>query len=156
MHRGTQLAGVLAAMAALVATSNGCSRPPALPIAQVRIGSAPIQFQVEVASTAEQRRTGLQGRDELPAGTGMWFQFDTRGPQQVWMADTNVPLDVAWITAGKVTAVDTLAPCVEAEEARCPRWTSPSDVDALLEVPAQALRQIVPGMPVSISDDPNR
>lgn len=154
MHRGTQLAGVLAAMAALVATSNGCSSPPALPIAQVRIGPAPIQFRVEVAHTDEQRRAGLRDRDNLPAGTGMLFRFDSRSPQQVWMAGTALPLDVAWIANGKVTAVDTLTPCAETDESQCPRWASPSDVDALLEVPAQALREVVPGMLVTIEDQP--
>lgn len=147
-------AAILAAAAALLATSTGCSTTPPLPLAQVRIGPAPVEFQVEVASTAEQRRTGLQGRDELSAGTGMWFQFDARGLQQVWMADTNVPLDVAWVTDGKVTAVDTLTPCATADETQCPRWTSPSGVDALLEVPAQALREVVPGMPVVIKVQP--
>lgn len=151
MHRRAPLAGVLAAVAALVATTSGCGTP-ALPVAQVRIGPAPVQFRVEVARTADQRRTGLQGRDELPAGTGMLFQFDRRDAQQVWMADTKLPLDVAWVADGKVLAVDTLTPCTEADETRCPRWTSPSDVDAVLEVPAQALREVVPGMPVTIED----
>lgn len=154
MTRRSKAAGFLAALTALLGTGSGCGATPSLPVAQVRIGPSPVQFRVEVASTAEQRRTGLQGRDGLPAGTGMWFQFDTRGPQQVWMADTNVPLDVAWITDGKVTAVDTLTPCTKADETQCPRWSSPSDVDALLEVPATALREVVPGMPVTLEDQP--
>lgn len=148
------MSGVLAAVAALVATNSGCSSLPALPVAQVRIGPVPVQFRVEVARSAEQRRTGLQGRDELPPGTGMLFQFDSRSAQQVWMAGTKLPLDVAWITDSKVTAVDTLTPCTEGDEAQCPRWSSPSDVDALLEVPAHALREVVPGMPVTIEDQP--
>ena len=154
MSRRTQLAGVLAAAAALAATSSSCSSTPALPIAQIRIGPAPVQFRVEVANTAEQRRTGLKGRDELAAGTGMLFQFDSRGAQQVWMADTKIPLDVAWIADGRVLAVDTLTPCTEADETQCPRWSSPSDVDALLEVSAHALREVVPGMTVTIEDQP--
>jgi uncharacterized membrane protein (UPF0127 family) len=154
VSRRASLAGALTAVAALMATSSGCSSTSALPIAQVRIGPAPIQFPVEVARTAEQRRTGLQGRDDLPAEAGMLFQFDSRGPQQVWMAGTKLPLDVAWITDGKVTAVDTLTPCTEAREAQCPRWTSPNDVDALLEVPAKALREVIPGTPVTIEGQP--
>ena len=84
----------------------------------------------------------------------MWFQFDARGLQRVWMADTSVPLDAAWITDGKVTAVDTLTPCTEADEAQCPRWSSPSDVDALLEVPAHALQEVVPGMALTVEEQP--
>jgi hypothetical protein len=153
MSRRAPLAGALAVVAALVATSGGCGST-ALPVAQVRIGPAPVQFRVEVANTAERRRTGLQDKDELPPGTGMLFQFDSRAAQQVWMADTKVPLDIAWITDGKVTAVDTLAPCTEADETQCPRWSSPSDVDALLEVPAHSLGGVIPGMSITIEDQP--
>ena len=153
MSRSEPLAGVLAVVAALLVTSSGCGSP-ALPAAQVRIGPAPVQFRVEVAHTAEQRRTGLQDKDELPPGTGMLFQFDGRAAQQVWMADTKVPLDVAWIADGKVTAVDTLTPCTEADETQCPRWSSPSDVDALLEVPAHSLGEVIPGMSITIEDQP--
>ena len=54
------------AVALLLATA--CSPTPAEE-AQVRIGSAPVEFRVEVAQTADQQRTGLSGRDELSAGT---------------------------------------------------------------------------------------
>lgn len=153
MHHRLQLAAALAAVA-LLATIGGCSAPPALPTAQVRIGPASVQFRVEIAYTGEQRRAGLKGRDDLPAGTGMLFQFDSRSPQQVWMAGTTLPLDIAWIADGKVVAVDTLTPCTATEESQCPRWSSPSDVDALLEVPARALREVIPGMAVAVEDQP--
>ncbi len=82
----------------------------------------------------------------------MLFRFGNRSEQQVWMADMKIPLDIAWIVDGKVLAIDTLTPCVEADQNQCPRWTSPSAVDALLEVPAHSLATVVPGMPATIED----
>lgn len=51
-------------------------------------------------------------------------------------------------------AVDTLTPCTETDQDQCPLWTSPSAVDALLEVPARSLATVVPGMPVAIEEQP--
>lgn len=122
--------------------------------ATVRIGPAVTEFQVEVAQTADQQRDGLSDRDELAAGTGMLFQFGTRSEQQVWMAGMTVPLDIAWIADNKIVAIDTLTPCAEADQNACPRWTSPSPVDGLLEVPARSLANVIPGMTVAIEESP--
>lgn len=143
--------GALAA--ALAVSATGCASSP--PTALVRIGPAPVEFRVEVATTAEQQRDGLTGRDKLPDGSGMLFQFGGRGEQQVWMAGMTIPLDIAWIADGKVLAVDTLTPCTAADQDQCPRWTSPSPVDALLEVSDGALATVVPGMPIAIEELPS-
>ncbi len=149
LHRRALCLGAVAAAMGVVATTAGCtSSKPVL--AAVRIGPAPVEFRVEIAETAEQQRNGLGGLDELSAGTGMLFRFGHRGEQQVWMAGMKMPLDIAWIADGKVVAIDTLAPCAEADPNACPRWTSPSPVDALLEVPAHSLNAVVPGMTVTI------
>ena len=73
---------------------------------------------------------------------------------QVWMAGMRDPLDVAWIVDGQVLALDTLAPCTEPDPEQCPRWTSPSPVDSLLEVPAEALDGVVPGTAVTVQEQP--
>ena len=65
-----------------------------------------------------------------------------------------IPLDIAWIADGKVVATDTLTACTEANQDACPRWISPSPVDALLEVPAHSLTRVVPGMAVAIEELP--
>lgn len=144
------LLGAAATTMATMGTAAACtSSTPAL--ATVRIGPAPVEFRVEVAQTADQQRDGLSGRDQLATGTGMLFEFGSRGEQQVWMAGMKFPLDVAWIADGKIVAVDTLTACEEADNA-CPRWTSPSPVDALLEVPADSLTTVVPGMPITVEE----
>ena len=139
-------------VALLVATSVGCA-PSTPTFAAVQIGPTPVEFQVEVAKTAEQQRDGLSGRSELSAGTGMLFQFGKRGEQQVWMAGMTIPLDIAWIADGKVVAIDTLTACTETDEKNCPKWTSPVPVDALLEVPAHSLTGVIPGMTITIDEE---
>lgn len=122
--------------------------------ATVRIGPTVAEFQVEVAQTADQQRDGLSNRDELAPGTGMLFRFGSRSEQQVWMAGMSVSLDIAWIADNKVVAIDTLTPCAASDQNACPRWTSPSPVDGLLEVPARSLADVIPGMTVTIEETP--
>ena len=82
----------------------------------------------------------------------MLFRFGSRSEQPVWMAGMTIPLAIAWIVDGGVLAIDTLTPCTEVDQYQCPRWTSPSAVDALLEVPAQSLTADIPGMNVTIEE----
>jgi uncharacterized protein len=153
LHRRTLLLGAVAAAVGAVGTAAACtSSKPVL--ATVRIGPALVEFQVEVAQTADQQRDGLSGRNELPAGTGMLIRFGSRSEQQVWMTGMRFPLDIAWIADGKVVSIDTLTACTEADENVCPRWTSPSPVDALLEVPAHSLTTVVPGMAITVEELP--
>jgi uncharacterized protein len=51
----------------------------------------------EVAATAEERSEGLMYRDEVPDGTGMLFVFPDTRVRSFWMANTYVPLDIAYM-----------------------------------------------------------
>lgn len=51
----------------------------------------------EVAATPEERAEGLMYRDDVPDGTGMLFVFEDSQPRAFWMANTYVPLDVAYL-----------------------------------------------------------
>lgn len=51
----------------------------------------------EVAATADERAEGLMYRDEVPDGTGMLFVFQDSRPRSFWMANTYVPLDIAYM-----------------------------------------------------------
>lgn len=142
-----------AAAVALSVLLAGCASTPEEPAtALVTLGPA-LEFQVEHARTADEQRTGLAGRSELPEGQGMLFSFANQSERQVWMAGMKFPIDVAWIADHRVIAVQTLEPCTEAEQDRCPRWTSPNDVDALLEVRAGALAGIDAGTVVTIREE---
>ena len=54
----------------------------------------------EVAASPEERAEGLMYRDEVPEGTGMLFVFPDSQPRAFWMANTYVPLDIAYMDPG--------------------------------------------------------
>ncbi len=140
------------ATVALLGLLAGCApSTPASSTATVTVGTR--QFQVEVADTADEQRAGLSGRAEVPEGTGMLFTFAGRQERQVWMAGMQTRIDAAWIVDDQVLAIETLDPCTMTDQSKCPRWTSPGDVDALLEVPAGALEGVQVGETVTIRED---
>ena len=51
----------------------------------------------EVAATPDERAQGLMYRDNVPDGTGMLFVFQDSQPRSFWMANTYVPLDIAYM-----------------------------------------------------------
>lgn len=119
--------------------------------AQVTIGPA-WTFQVELAVTPQQQQQGLAGRDSVSEGAGMLFVFDSPRTEQVWMAGMKVAIDIAWVVEGQVVGTDTLQPCRMADQAQCPRWTSPKPVTSLLEVPAGALAGVPRGAQIAIKE----
>jgi len=54
-------------------------------------------FAVEVATTDQERATGLMYRKELPEGRGMLFDFGRDQEVSMWMKNTYVPLDMIFI-----------------------------------------------------------
>lgn len=134
---------VVAAVLALLLTS--CSAAPTATM--VHVGPQ-LQFEVELAETPMQRERGLSGRADLPSGTGMLFVYPEPAVRSFWMPDMSFPIDLAWITDGRVVAVETLQPCPSRDQ--CPAHESPAPVDVVLEVPAGALDGVQHGSPVSI------
>ena len=51
----------------------------------------------EVAATSDERAEGLMYREEVPDGTGMLFVFRDNQVRSFWMANTYVPLDIAYM-----------------------------------------------------------
>ncbi|QDF37943.1 DUF192 domain-containing protein [Bradyrhizobium symbiodeficiens] len=56
-------------------------------------------FSVEVATTEEEKRTGLMYRKELADGKGMLFDFNPEQEVSMWMKNTYVSLDMIFIRA---------------------------------------------------------
>ncbi|MCG3172201.1 MAG: hypothetical protein GMKNLPBB_00347 [Myxococcota bacterium] len=60
-------------------------------------GGAKVRFQVELAITEDQQRTGLMHRKSLPENQGMLFIYDYDDIQTFWMKNTLIPLDMVFI-----------------------------------------------------------
>ncbi|WP_322516929.1 DUF192 domain-containing protein [Rhodopseudomonas palustris] len=56
-------------------------------------------FSVEVATTEQERETGLMYRKQMPEGQGMLFDFRPEQPVSMWMKNTYIPLDMIFIRA---------------------------------------------------------
>ena len=69
---------------------------------EVSIYNKNITFNVEVANTIEERRTGLMYRKKLLNNEGMLFIFPSEKIIKLWMKNTYIPLDVIFISENKV------------------------------------------------------
>jgi uncharacterized protein len=56
-------------------------------------------FSVEMATTEEEKTTGLMYRKELPDGKGMLFDFSPEQQISMWMKNTYISLDMIFIRA---------------------------------------------------------
>lgn len=133
---------------ALALTLTGCTPAPEPEMLHVTVGTD-LTLTAWHARTLEEQRTGLAGRDSIPAGAGMLFAFDPAGPRRVWMAGMRFPIDIAWIRDGRIIATETLPVCILPDTNDCPRWDSPGDVDALLETGAGVLDLITTGTTIT-------
>jgi hypothetical protein len=66
----------------------------------IQVGEA--AAEVEVARTPEQRMQGLMGRRELAPDQGMLLVFPEEKILQLWMLNTEIPLDVGFFDADGV------------------------------------------------------
>jgi uncharacterized membrane protein (UPF0127 family) len=100
-------------------------------------------FQVEIATTDEERVKGLMFRKSLPEGTGMLFDFGEERIVVMWMKNTYVPLDMIFIRADGTIAriAENTTPLSEAQ------ISSGTPVKGVLEVVAGTARKygIAPG-----------
>ena len=82
----------------VVAASSGVAAGPArVEVTLTPQTGSPLVVTAELAATPRTRLQGLMWRKELPAGTGMLFDFGTPQPVAMWMQDTYVALDMLFI-----------------------------------------------------------
>ncbi len=95
-------------------------------------------LRLELACTPDARAHGLMGREEVPEGTGMLFDFGTTRRVAMWMKDTPHPLDMLFLdAAGRVrfVATDTVPFSLRTIEA-------PMPVRYVLELPAGSVARL--------------
>jgi uncharacterized membrane protein (UPF0127 family) len=105
----------------------GCAAPdaaanstpaPYLPdgVEMVQFGQAKVKlanqlYTLEFAANDQQRARGLMYRNELCAACGMLFDFGKSRYVGMWMKNTNIPLDVAYISAqGLIINIEQMQP----------------------------------------------
>jgi hypothetical protein len=77
----------------------------------INISFANKSLQVEFADSFEERALGLMYRKGLCEDCGMLFQFDVERMASIWMKNTFVPLDLAYITVdGNIIDIMQLKP----------------------------------------------
>jgi len=143
-----RLRRLLAALAVLCLIAGvGSALAKTIEQAEIVTKSGVKVFQVEIATTEQERQKGLMYRKSVPEGTGMLFDFDREQEVVMWMKNTPVSLDMIFIRGDGTIAriAENTTPLSEA------RIYSGSPVKGVLEVVAGTARKygIAPGDKVS-------
>ena len=97
---GRMVTSLAAASAVLVVL---CATPPAgaasVQPLEIATKSGVRVFSVEMATTEEEKTTGLMYRKELADGKGMLFDFSPEQQISMWMKNTYISLDMIFIRA---------------------------------------------------------
>ncbi len=95
-------------------------------------------LSVAIAKTAEQQARGLGGCRHISKRSGMLFPLEARGVAKFWMNGMVIPIDMVWIADNRVLGVEQNVPypTEQVPEADFPVYSSPGEVDAVLEVEA--------------------
>ena len=96
----------------------------------VRVSLGKVTVQAEAVRTPERLYLGLSYRKELPEGRGMLFFMPDKEVQSFCMRGMRLPLDLIWISDGRVAGVTRNVPATFPGE-----LNSPVPVSQVLEVP---------------------
>jgi uncharacterized protein len=103
----TLLPGAVGVLLALSAAGYGylADRLPRRPLT-IETAQGPVEFTVEVPTTARQQERGLMYRKSLGPTAGMLFVFGQQKPVYFWMKNTYISLDIIFIDSqGRVVRV---------------------------------------------------
>jgi len=84
---------------ALCALSGSGARAASVQPLEIVTKSGVQVFSDEMATTEEEKTTGLMYRKELPDGKGMLFDFSPEQQVSMWMKNTFISLDMIFIRA---------------------------------------------------------
>jgi uncharacterized membrane protein (UPF0127 family) len=98
--RGRMMMALGAAFAVLVTLdANPAAQAASFQPLEIATKSGVQVFSVEMATTEEEKQTGLMHRKELPDGKGMLFDFSPEQQISMWMKNTYISLDMIFIRA---------------------------------------------------------
>ena len=89
---------LLIALLACAPTALWSLEPPQLNLPRVTLKAGMHLIDSQVATTPEQRATGLMYRTEMLAHEGMLFVFEQPAVQCFWMKNTLLPLTAAFLS----------------------------------------------------------
>jgi len=89
---------VAAAIALYAIAGHGAQAASVQPLEIVTKSGVQV-FSVEMATTEQEKETGLMYRKELADGKGMLFDFSPAQEVSMWMKNTYIPLDMIFIRA---------------------------------------------------------
>jgi uncharacterized membrane protein (UPF0127 family) len=89
----------VAAALALCVLGNPGARAASIQPLEIATKNGVQVFAVEMATTEEEKTTGLMYRKELPDGKGMLFDFTPAQEVSMWMKNTFISLDMIFIRA---------------------------------------------------------
>lgn len=128
-----RVAAVLLITLSLSACASDAASPVQKNLPVQLLSVAGIEVNVEIADTPQRRQIGLMNRKALAPMAGMLFIFDEAQTQCMWMKNTLIDLDVAFLdTQGRIINVETMkagttdvhcskAPAIQALEMNA-RW----------------------------------
>jgi uncharacterized protein len=101
----------LAFVAALFACAAFAQGEPQMNLPRVKLSAGMHVIDAQVATTPDERATGLMHRKEMPQHEGMLFVFESPSQQCFWMKNTLLPLSVAFVADdGTIVNVDEMKP----------------------------------------------
>jgi uncharacterized protein len=87
------LVGLIALMGNMAAAQNTAQ----MDLRRIKLSAGIHLIDTQLATTSEQRATGLMFRQEMPPSEGMLFIFEEAAPQCFWMKNTLLPLTAAFV-----------------------------------------------------------
>ncbi|SHH21501.1 DUF192 domain-containing protein [Bradyrhizobium erythrophlei] len=90
---------IAAAMVAFFALAAPAAQAATFEPLEIVTKSGVQVFSVEMATTEQEKETGLMYRKEVPDGKGMLFDFSPPQEVSMWMKNTYVSLDMIFIRA---------------------------------------------------------